>query len=339
MVTTSHNMTFTQEQKKEAYKKLSQETQNFIMDSETTELIENYLKETGLTQEQSVLADSEILYALYGLQTLTEAMSNIAQLSGKNIHSLSKLKTDLDENIFSKIKSDQNSEKISDIKLNKTTENIVGEISKKYSLNETQTLGLMNIIASNNEQVKESDIFLETIISELDISRLLAEQVGGDLKNRLFEKVIPIQITTLKPPLSRFETTKAVEIRPESLPAVEDPSKIGVPRYIPTNTYKPVSEISNNPPVKTYTVSAPTPTTPSTATYRPKSTVQETVQQVTPVPRFTVNTDASVQNKPVAPQSTAENKLNNITTNTPEKNASETIEPKYNIDPYREPLQ
>ena len=98
-------MIFTREQKQTAYKKLSPETQSFIMDTETAELITNYLKETTLSEEQSNLADSEILYAMFGLQTLDNTINNIAKLSNKNVDDLSKLKIKLQDKIFSKIPS------------------------------------------------------------------------------------------------------------------------------------------------------------------------------------------------------------------------------------------
>jgi hypothetical protein len=96
-------MTFTREQKKEAYKKLSPEVQDFIMDNETTEIIGSFLKESGLSDEQFDYADSEILYAMFGLQTLTVAIDNIAKLSNKNRDELSGLKENLENSIFDKI--------------------------------------------------------------------------------------------------------------------------------------------------------------------------------------------------------------------------------------------
>ncbi len=110
----SHNMKFTKEQRNGAYKKLSPKAQDFIMENETTDLIENYLKESGLSEEQSNLADSEILYAMLGLQPLIDAISNIAKLSNKNINDFSKLKIDLENNIFSKIQADENKKSWSD---------------------------------------------------------------------------------------------------------------------------------------------------------------------------------------------------------------------------------
>lgn len=97
-------MTFTLTQKKEAYQKLSPEVQDFVMSNETAEFITAALSEAGLSGKQADLADSEILYAMYGLQTLDTAMNKISKLSGKKIEELSEFKSKLQENIFSKYK-------------------------------------------------------------------------------------------------------------------------------------------------------------------------------------------------------------------------------------------
>ena len=96
-------MKFTREQKQSAYRKLSSEMQSFVMDNDTTEIIGNFLKESGLSEEQENLADSEIFYALLGLQTLSAAIENIAKLSNKNIADLSGLKEKLDSQIFNEL--------------------------------------------------------------------------------------------------------------------------------------------------------------------------------------------------------------------------------------------
>src|SRR3989338_3828920 len=101
-------MTLTLAQKKEAYRKLPPEVQNFIMDSETTDIISSDLNEIGLTTEQSDSADSEILYAMYGLQTLNTAIDNISKLSNKKRDSLSMLESNLKFDIFDKIQNYKN---------------------------------------------------------------------------------------------------------------------------------------------------------------------------------------------------------------------------------------
>lgn len=138
-------MKFSREQKKEAYKKLSPEVQDFVMSNETTELIENYLKEAGLSEEQSISADSEILYAMYGLQTLSEAIDNIAKSSGKNINDLSKLKTDLDNNIFRNIPQE------------KSTSNI-GNSFEQIILNQARAMQPAREAGSSQQQVVSSKV-------------------------------------------------------------------------------------------------------------------------------------------------------------------------------------
>lgn len=98
-------MTFTNQQIKDANKRLPLEVQGFVMDNETTDLIAEYLQKINLSEEQENSADSEVLYAMYGLQSLDQAITNIAELSGKQVSELRGLKSDLEENIFNKIKS------------------------------------------------------------------------------------------------------------------------------------------------------------------------------------------------------------------------------------------
>lgn len=106
-------MAFAREQKKQAYQKLSPEVQDFIMSSETTELIGRLLQEAGLSENEEISADSEILYSLYGLQPLSTAIENIAKLTNRNPENFSNLRMKLEDNIFNKIQK-QNSVNYSD---------------------------------------------------------------------------------------------------------------------------------------------------------------------------------------------------------------------------------
>ena len=59
---------------------------------------------TGLSEAQAEgSADTEILHAMYGLQTLSDAIDAIAQLSNKSPDDLCRLKSVLEEQIFSRI--------------------------------------------------------------------------------------------------------------------------------------------------------------------------------------------------------------------------------------------
>ncbi len=102
-------MIFNRIQKQEAYKKLSTDVQDFIMSSETTELIENIINEAGLsTSEIKGIADSEILGVLLGLQTLDEAVKNLVQIEKNKLVDFSSLKSKLDNTIFSKLSKIKN---------------------------------------------------------------------------------------------------------------------------------------------------------------------------------------------------------------------------------------
>lgn len=100
--TISHKMSFTHTQRQKAYKELPEEVQDFIMSNETTEFITTVLKESNLTEEQDDQADSEILYAMLGLQTLDTAIENIARVSGKKVEELDGLKKRFEDEVFSK---------------------------------------------------------------------------------------------------------------------------------------------------------------------------------------------------------------------------------------------
>src|SRR3990167_5834827 len=99
-------MFYTKEQKQSAYKKLPPEIQDLVMSNETTELVTNALKEVGLSEEQQNLADSEILYTFFCLQSLDDTINNISKISGKNTNDLSKLKSTIQDNILDKYKID-----------------------------------------------------------------------------------------------------------------------------------------------------------------------------------------------------------------------------------------
>lgn len=100
-------MTFTTQQIKSAYKNLTGEVKDLIGSNETTEFISTNLVEAGLSGEQADMADSEILYAMYGLQSLDSAINNIAKINSKKPGELTDLTAKLQYKIFSKIKFDK----------------------------------------------------------------------------------------------------------------------------------------------------------------------------------------------------------------------------------------
>lgn len=130
----------TKEQKREAYRKLPSEIQDFIMDNETTEIISACLKEVGLSEDQTNLADSEILYSMLGLQSFSVAMNNIAQIAKRPIESLLKLKSNLEDKIFNNIPKPQNggNQKIEAVLPEKQSE--VGNDFEQIILNQARAM-------------------------------------------------------------------------------------------------------------------------------------------------------------------------------------------------------
>jgi len=98
-------MKFTKEQQRAAYKKLPEDVRDFIFSNEVNDLLDEIKKEIGLTEEQSIVADAEILYALIGLQTPDSSIDEIAKALNKQKQELSKLSQKLQTNIFDKVKT------------------------------------------------------------------------------------------------------------------------------------------------------------------------------------------------------------------------------------------
>ncbi len=288
-------MTFTREQKNTAYKKLSPEVQSFIMDNETTELIESYLKEVSLSEEQSNSADTDILCAMYGLQTLTEAINSIAKLSNKKMEDLSKLKTNLEENIFSKI---PNNKGVDTPKLNKTLTNSqvkdrVEEIAKKYSLNAGQTDTLLTSVSSILSGKNTLDTFTILIPSELGISKLLAEQIMNDLSNRVFGYTL-VQTESRQQLADSGEEDVKINVGEKFKPVTTQPNNIFADMKaqikqadgaIAHTMYTPEIRPTNVPMVEkgeiAHDISVPKYVPPVTSKPSP-----EAIQRPVPVPRF-----------------------------------------------------
>lgn len=406
MELSSHKtMIFSREQRQAAYKKLSLEIQDFIMSNDTTELINDYLKKTSLSEEQSLTADSEILFAMLGLQTLSEAVSNIAKLVNKNVNDLSKLKTRLENNIFDKIKemvvvtkpekenvgfktlnssiatepagnntpSTQNpmtAKKIRTEIKNKNKNNLpdelknlpqikldmlfdgvwkerTDEIAKKYSLDPTQTDALINNVLFVLIGTTKIEVFLEIIITDLGISRLLAEQIIEDLEVRVFnfmarsiqnkeKRTTEAQVTKPQPPQVQQKTTPVTEIdipevRPEMLPMVEKGEVIRVvEKQKPTEPQqeKIMPQFSTPKPV----TAIPTPI--PEIKIAPKEPAPEPVQKPVSVPRYI---GVPTEKEPPKPQTPMSNDQSNPNTKPPEP-VTPSVK-KYAVDPYREPLE
>src|SRR3984885_16006631 len=79
---------------------------------------------------------------------------------------------------------------VQDFVLNGAWEERTGEIAQKYSLNPIQTDALANTVVLVLVGLELPDTFLDTIIADVGISRLLAEQIMNDLETRVFEYAI-----------------------------------------------------------------------------------------------------------------------------------------------------
>ena len=295
-----NNMIFTREQRNTAYKKLSPEVQDFIMDNETTELIGHYLIEAGLSEDQLDSADSEILYALFGLQTLAETIANIAKFSNKNVNDLSKLKNNLENNIFSKIQSGKsiNAQEISKTQSNSQITSRVGEVGKKYSLSDSQIEKLVNKVNIVIKYPDQKNNLLDTIVTDLDISRLLAEQVMGELETRVFEYALA-RIQNKESRIEKGQNADKVsldsklEIPNSNLPMVEKDMSIK------TTTPQTAPKVVPQTPPKT--ILQPEPKA------APQST-REPVQKPFAVPRFTATpvTEKKPPEKPIENKTSTE---------------------------------
>ncbi len=330
-------MTFTRTQKQTAFKKLSSEIQDIILSTETTELISQYLKDSNLSEDHIDLAETEILNSMCGLQTLSEAISNISKLTGKNTNDFSKLKSNLEDNIFSKIISGNN-RPIQDLGKNKA---ILNQIAEKYSLSREQTEILLQNGLSLLSDPKNPKVSLEALIKSLNISSLLAEQIASELESRVFESAVNQK--TERKPVSESTPSRIPEIRPDNMPIERTAAITQVPKYTP-----PQAQASNA------LKGIETPRYMSSVTSEP-------VQKPMPVPRINamqMEQDPAIrdalaniegkttpppnnptQDVPKAPTpSIMESKLQNVTKGMSEPAPTAPPVKEYSVDPYREPL-
>lgn len=188
------------------------------------------------------------------------------------------------------------------------------EISRKYTLTENQTDTLADNVLLVLIGLEKPDLFLDTVIADLNISRLLAEQIQEDLEARVFEytlnfiesrksKVESRKVETLatsKISMSDSEKDAGLsranvpEIKPDNLPAIEpsetvhtnvpkvQPAQVSVPQYVPS--YKPTSAVLNEESLQK-DLPKENPTA-SRINYAPRVT-PEPVQKPVSVPRYT----------------------------------------------------
>lgn len=168
---------------------------------------------------------------------------------------------------------------VQDLIFDDVWENRTTEIAKKYSLNDEQTETLINTVLFVLIGVEKPDMFLPRMITDLNISRLLAEQIISDLETRVFEYAI--NETQAKPK----NISSVPEIAPHNLPMYQP---ISVPKYVSVSSppSMPLTPKPTPPNLVTSPVSpAPTVSTP-TPTPRPAQTqtTPNPVSTPTPVP-------------------------------------------------------
>jgi hypothetical protein len=185
-----------------------------------------------------------------------------------------------------------------------------GEIAEKYSLNELQKDSLVNNVLFILISKAKKETLLETIVKDLGISQMLAEQIMEDLEMRVFEYALKtIQNQDKKGGSSEKTDGDLPEIRPEITPVIEPEEKVRV-RPIPVG----FADTTPKP--------APKPQIPG----------PELVQRPVSVPRYTAvpmeeNDATGVSQKTTAPAGAPK---------TPEP-VPEPVK-KYAVDPYREPI-
>ncbi len=295
-------MTPTIQQKRDAYKKLSDEVKNIILDNETTESIQNMLSNYSLNEDQSDSSDSQILYAMYGLQTLDDAITSISKITNKSISELSTLKMGLERSIFSKILSPQSDGKKIDLVFAKKR---VAEIVNKYGLSSSQATVLENEVMSVIERNKNEKITALDLVNLLNISNLLSEQIVFELESRVFERGVKIA--------EKPEPSKYVVAETKQTPIQAPTENLSGTLNIPKEMMKP--SLQNDALDKQKP-------SDGTSIGVPRYATEEIYKTETPV----TNTMPAAAN-------IVANKLNNVTS------TIRPIETQYQKDPYREPLE
>ncbi len=94
---------FTIIQIRQAVANLPVEVRHFISDPDTTSIIEGLLNSNNINGDNAEQADTEILYCLWGLQSLTAAIENIAKITNRRVSEFDQLQADIESKILSKI--------------------------------------------------------------------------------------------------------------------------------------------------------------------------------------------------------------------------------------------
>ncbi len=221
------------------------------------------------------------------------------------------------------------------------------EIAKKYSLNDTQVNDLIDTVLFVLTGLESPETLLETIIAELGISRLLAEQIMDDLEIRVFEYAVKsiekktdssqqLASSSQEETQSQNNQNKTPEkdipeIRPENLPEIE-PNIL--PMTEPGEKVHIVEPPANTIKSETKPIIEPqeTPGVVLEQTPRPSEIIYKAVPEPIPVPQYT---EAPVENK-VTP--TPETEVKPAEPIKPPEPVPPPVK-KYAVDPYREPIE
>lgn len=264
-----------------------------------------------------------------------------------------------EENKFDADKFIENLPKpLKDLVFDGAWEERTAEIAKKYSLNEVQTETLINTTLFILIGLEDSNKFIETIIIELGISRLLAEQIMEDLEVRVFEYAVRTIEKKAEKVASSQEnkkesfprqsassprqstTSTEVEIKPDNLPMVEigevahDTARIGSPQKKSDLTQTIADKIADSESSQRQSAFSP----------RSSATGFEPVQRPFEVPRFT-GVPIESNNEVRITNNEKENKIKTEPNKVTPAQVSPKTEPvkqeskKYTVDPYREPIE
>ncbi len=224
------------------------------------------------------------------------------------------------------------------------------EVGKKYALNEGQVDDLINIVLLVLVGAEKPETFLETVISDLGISSLIADQISEDLGNRVFEYAIKeignkkqkvetvTQPSSAPKPAPEAVKARPPEVKPVNLPMVEKGETIRInkpPAQTPRPAMPKVGEETVENRINYKSTPAPAPKA-------------EPVQRPITVPRINMATEEKTPATNISSEQMVniiEKKLNNVT-NGVTPSAKEEVKPevvvepkKYTVDPYREPIE
>ena len=211
-------------------------------------------------------------------------------------------------------------ESVQDFVFNGIWEEKTIEIGKKYNLNEKQIDDLANNVVLVLIGVDKPETFLETIVKELEISKIIGEQIVEDLEKRVFDYALkaiePKPITKLenKPETSVANEIKPVFASPPVKPIVPPIVKPVIPPAPQVNSKIPEIRPANLPSSQ---IAKPIETTPPVqksapvvGNIIPKINIPTYIHIEKPIETPAVTTDVKKEVKPeVKPNNTQEVKI------------------------------